>query len=265
MSKKLYERDYINGFTDEEQKQIDDINQDENYPKFGYKNRKLMMIKAYRHQKSLFPNFYMDYADLKDEKLLTKEINDLENLLEKDEVTENELQRLIKDNRYWHIIASLVPELGARFGHHDLYLFPEFEIDTMYRSDYLLVGSGSGGYEFMFIELEGASHSATVKTGHFSSVLNKGINQVEDWKRYIEAHYSVVTAEFKKYLLNKQSPLREEFYEYDSTRFHYVVIAGRRKDFNEVTYRLKRENNIFILHYDNLLDFTRRLLERKSY
>ena len=52
--------------------------------------------------------------------------------------------------------------------------------------------------------------------------------------------------------------LPKELYEYDSTRINYVVIAGRRKDYSEKTYRLRREyqknDNIYILHYDNLLD-----------
>jgi len=44
---------------------------------------------------------------------------------------------------------------------------------------------------------------------------------------------------------------------------NYVVVAGRRDDFNEKTYRLAREsknNGVIILHYDNIIDECGKLL-----
>lgn len=264
----LYERDYTRGLTDEEQHQVDEIdNKDKNKRKFGRINRDREKPKAYRHNNSLFPNYYMDYADLKNEELLTKEVNDLEKLLEKDKVTESELQALIKDNRYWHIIASIIPELAQGFGHHDLYLFPEFQLGTEYRADYLLIGSGSGGYEFVFAELEGATRPSTRKSGHLSDLFNEGKRQLEDWEEYLNAHFSTLSCQFQKNSLKERLP--REFYEYDPYRFHYVVIAGRRIDFNDKTYhsrmKLLKEKNIYIIHYDNLLDYTKELIGRKTY
>ena len=47
-----------------------------------------------------------------------------------------------------------------------------------------------------------------------------------------------------------------EFFELEKSRIHYVVIAGRRSDYKEKTYELRRRllksNNILLLHYDNL-------------
>ena len=44
----------------------------------------------------------------------------------------------------------------------------------------------------------------------------------------------------------------------DSSRFHYAVVAGLREDYNEATYRDRRnkatQQNILTLHYDNLYD-----------
>lgn len=52
--------------------------------------------------------------------------------------------------------------------------------------------------------------------------------------------------------------LPKEFSEYDSSRFHYAVVAGLREDYNEATYRDRRnkvtQQNILTLHYDNLYD-----------
>ena len=49
-----------------------------------------------------------------------------------------------------------------------------------------------------------------------------------------------------------------EFRTLNKSRINYLVIAGRRSDFNENTYDLKRRllrsEQINLLHYDNLLD-----------
>ena len=50
---------------------------------------------------------------------------------------------------------------------------------------------------------------------------------------------------------------------------HYVVVAGRRSDFNDLTYRIARESflkeNIKLLHYDNLIDFSNSIIGKLSY
>ena len=73
--------------------------------------------------------------------------------------------------------------------------------------------------------------------------------------------------EFKKYT---PKVLPEEFLRYDPTRMHYAVVAGRRQDFDDPTIRvlqrqLEKESDIKLLHYDNLLDDSRRLIGMSSY
>ena len=50
----------------------------------------------------------------------------------------------------------------------------------------------------------------------------------------------------------------EELIKYDSTRFYYAVVAGRRGDFIGKTYRKVRDKrqkmDIHLLHYDDLYD-----------
>ena len=51
---------------------------------------------------------------------------------------------------------------------------------------------------------------------------------------------------------------------------HYAVVAGRRQDFDDPTIRvlqrqLEKESDIKLLHYDNLLDDSRRLIGMSSY
>ena len=62
--------------------------------------------------------------------------------------------------------------------------------------------------------------------------------------------------------------LPTEFLELDKSRMHYVVVAGRRKDFSSKTRLLKRrqkKNGILLLHYDNLLDNVDLLLQHGGY
>ncbi|BFK80461.1 hypothetical protein I3900191A7_06060 [Clostridium baratii] len=64
--------------------------------------------------------------------------------------------------------------------------------------------------------------------------------------------------------IKENDRLPSEFMEYDSTRFHYVVIAGRKDNFNGNTYCIKiehqKDQNILMLHYDNLLDFSENIV-----
>ena len=56
---------------------------------------------------------------------------------------------------------------------------------------------------------------------------------------------------------------------YDTTRMHYVVVAGLRSDFDEKTYRLQRDKlkkeDIKLLHYDNICDSADRLLDVRTF
>ena len=82
----------------------------------------------------------------------------------------------------------------------------------------------------------------------------------------MEANYSSFVETFEK-ATNKQLP--KEFYKLDTSRIHYAVVAGRRKDFTEKTYILKRrlenEKGIHLFHYDNLYDFATRIIGEPSY
>lgn len=62
---------------------------------------------------------------------------------------------------------------------------------------------------------------------------------------------------------------RKNFMFLDMSRFHYVVVAGRRTDFRDKTYIIKRErkkaDDIDIIHYDNLFDFSNNLIGKQTY
>lgn len=214
---------------------------------------------------SLFPNNYLDIMQLKEEEELRCQCDGFEELLNKRGITELDIKRYIQDNGYYHIPAAIFE--GYSFGHHEAVLFKEFQLGTTYQVDYLLAGKASGGWQFIFVEFENPYGAVTLKDGNLGEVIRMGLNQIDDWKTYIEAHYATIQEEFEKHT---QNMLPKEFLRYDATRMHFVVVAGRRNHYdNEITRmhqrRIERERNIRLIHYDNLLDSARRLIGAQTY
>ena len=264
----LYQRDYCVLTQDElnEKVKLESESRDEN--SMFSTNLYYDYSKSVRHNMSLFPNNFMDNVDLQDNQdELKAQCDGFQKLLD-GKISELDIKRYIQNNEYYHIPASILKYYN--FGHHAAYVFKEFCLGTNFKADYLLVGDSSDGHQFVFVEFENPyenySSKITVGNGDFGDTIRKGINQINDWKAFIDSNYSAVTAEFKKHT-NKQLP--DEFYTYDTTRINYVVVAGRRSDYNEKTRRLRRvlerENRTILLHYDNLIDKARSAIGNWTY
>jgi hypothetical protein len=216
---------------------------------------------AFRHYMSLFPNNHLDIVDLQKIDYLTELTEKFYSVINNPDSNERSILNWIREEKAYFIIASIM-KASYSFGHHDAFIFPEFQLGNSYQVDYLLVGKSSGGYEFIFVELEHPNKNITLESGHLGDAMRKGERQVIDWKYWLEANYSTLYETFSKYKSpNKNLPI--EFMKYDSTRTHFAVIAGRRNDFNERTYQLKRQklsDNIQLLHYDNLYDSAKALI-----
>lgn len=260
----LYERDYFTLTENEiaEKQQVDIAHGNTPEHKFGHVNCFCSYPKAIRHNDSLFPNNYLDIVDLKDAEELGRQCDGFERLLSDRTITELDIKRYIQNNKYYHIPASIF--VNYNFGHHEAVLFKEFQLGTSYKADYLLAGRGSGGWQFVFVEFENPYGRVVLGDGTFGEVIRSGLNQVNDWKEFVEGNFPTVSSEFRKYTTKV---LPAEFYTYDASRMHYVVVAGRRDAYVDKANRLRRacESEIKILHYDNLLDDARRLIGAKSY
>lgn len=263
----LYDRDYT-VLTESEINEKNRIDAEGGHvvgAKFGRRNFFHLYPKAVRHNMRLFPNNYMDVNMLKDEEELKKQCDAFEDLVNNKNITELDIKRFIQNNAYYHIPASIFGLYN--FGHHEASLFKEFQLGTYYKADYLLVGRASGGYQFIFVEFENPYNKITKSDGNWGETVRKGLEQISDWKTYVEQNYSTLNAEFLK-CTNKQLP--NEFYIFDSTRMHYIVVAGRRKDFEAdntriAQRRIEQEQHIKIIHYDNLIDESRRLIGAATY
>lgn len=268
----LYERDYLLGLTEDENQQYEEITGHGFHSKrvggFGKRNNFLAYPKAARMCKSLFPNNYLDVADLREHQWMASANEEFLALLNEEKCSERDILKFIKEKKYYHIIGSIIWGLSFRTGNHAAYLFPEFSLGTSYVADYLLVGKSSGGYEFIFVELESPYGNITRKDGQLGEEFRDGISQLEDWRRWLPTNYNSFGEVMRK-MKNKELDLPEEFSVLDLSRFHYVVVAGRRTDFNDKTYMIRRErkraDDIDIIHYDNLYDFSNSIIGNSTY
>lgn len=270
---KLYDTDYNTISPDDneiwEQLKEKEIVYDNNgKPTMIRKSLRNQYPQAVRHYISLFPNNFLDAVELRtNEASMTVVATEFSKLILDSETTERDILNFITSNKAYFIIGSKLNDF--RFGHHALYLFPEFQLGTEYKADYLLVGGNSDGCHFVFVEFENPYKSITTQSGDYGTTIRKGVSQVKDWQIWLESNFPSLENEFKKSLINASTPLSDEFRRYDSSRIYYVVVAGRRDDFNEKTRRLRRQDSeqskIHIIHYDHLIDCVNSTIGKKTY
>lgn len=270
---KLYDRDYNNISKEEnllweELKEKEKVNVNGKPSDFIKQSLYPQYPSAVRHFISLFPNNFVDAVDLKSESdLLRKKLEKFNDLLDEKQTTERHILNFVKDKKAYFIIASILKS-NYRFGHHALFIFPEFKFPPNYQIDYLIVGKNSDGYHFVFVELENPYGQVTIADGSYGETIRKGIKQIDDWEIWIEENFSHLRLVFEQ-AVNKKGNIPKEFTVFDKTRMHYVIVAGRRTDYNDKTYRLRRSNleqrKLLILHYDNLSDLATEAIGSSSY
>ena len=266
----LYSRDYLKGLLPAEQVEYDVVLEKETEGRkgFGRKNLYSQYPLAARNCLSLFPNHHLDIFDLKANPLVSQINENFQALLHTKTVGEREILNYINQTPAFHIIGSILRGCGLRFGHHSAYLFPEFPLGTSYQADYLIIGKNSGGHEFVFVELESPTGQIVIKDGDLGNSFRKGIIQVNDWRRWLQENYAMLSEYFEKHK-NKDEALPKEFHKYDATRIHYVVVSGMRSDFTEKTYQISREHTdsekVHLLHYENLYDFSCSILDLPTF
>lgn len=217
------------------------------------------------YNRSIFPNNYLYTGNLEKKIALKSTLEEFKKLLDSN-ITERDILNYINRNQHYYIIGGLFQAYD--FGHHEAFLFKEFELTSTFVADYLLVGKNSGGYNFIFIELENPYSNITLKNGELGNTFRKGIKQAEDWNSWIESNFNALRLIFDKF--KKQNiNLPKEFTQLDKSRINYAVVAGRRSDFIDKTYEIKRRmrnaNNITIFHYDNLVDYFKELIRIGNY
>lgn len=223
--------------------------------------------KAVRHHIHLFPNHYLDIMELEDTNTLKNNINKFKFLLAKTDLSEREILNFINANEHFFLIGAVL-KTYFNFGHHEAHVFREFPLGTSFKADYLILGKNSDGWHFVFVELEAPIGNITIKDGNLGSTFRKGLDQIQDWDHWLEKNFQSLQEYFLRHKqLNIDLP--EELYHLDKSRINYVVVAGRRTDFSDKTYRIKRikqrNDQIYLLHYDNIVDASEELIESSTY
>jgi len=262
---RLYARDYSSLTTDEVKKRIEYRRQITEVDLLNIKPIEYYPL-AVRHNLSLFPNNHIELLGMKGQSDIPTLNAEYLQLIEKDGCLEREVLNFINQKPAYHIVGSILKDRFP-FGHHELYLFKEMWLGNDYRTDYVLIGKGSGGYEFVLIEFEKPEGRITLKDGHFGEAFRKGLYQVDDWKAWMDGNFDIFSKDLAS--VKGEAEFPTELTKYDSTRFHYVVVAGRRGDFTETTYRNVRDKrqkmDIHLLHHDNLYDSSVQLEAAKTF
>lgn len=209
-----------------------------------------------RYCLELFPGNYLDNVLLQKTEELKLLCNDFLRLLDDKKTGENEILQFIREKKAYHLIGSILKR-NFNFGHHGTFVFPELELGSSHRADFIIIGQNSDGYHFVFVEFESPYGKIKINDGDEGEVIRKGLNQVEDWDRWLDGNFGSFNEVLEKYK-HPHIDLPREFYKYDKTRIKYVVVAGRRNDFSDKLRHKKRklsERNIVLMHYDNLYDY----------
>lgn len=136
---------------------------------------------------------------------------------------------------------------------HGTFVFSEFQLGTEYVADWVIGSGHSGGVTWDLIELECPQSIPFMNDGHFAVSTRKGIDQINDWRNWIEQNTEHVGKPKSSHGLGL----------FDITcRAHGIVVAGRRSLYDAQAGRskyaearkLKRySEGIEIISYETLI------------
>lgn len=206
---KLFNRDYLY-LTSDEQATLDAYQRWQDMPDLKAGIPELPV--AVRRHRSLFPNNYIGLRAMKEEGDLCTLNDGFERLINSPGCHEQQILNYINRTPAYHIVGSLLRNRYS-FGHHSLFLFKEMSLGHDFRTDYVLIGSGSGGFECVLVEFEGPEGRIITKGGYLGQVIRDGKNQVEDWKCWMDANYNLFSADLQT-VINPKMELPEELIRY---------------------------------------------------
>lgn len=106
-------------------------------------------------------------------------------------------------------------------------------------------------YQFVFVEFEDVNVDYRLKTANSETdKVRKGLNQIRDWKRWIEQH--------REYFLGGEG-IREIAHNVPLWGFRYCLVVGRRNRMDDISNQLRgelqRDAGVTIMSYDRLVDY----------
>jgi len=159
---------------------------------------------------------------------------------------ETEVQSILKE--YPELLGG-----GYRTG-HGTWGFPEFSFPPEYRADWLVASGSSGGILWDLIELEDPQKIPFKQNGHYSDAARKGIEQIKDWRHYIQSNNGHVNKSRADHGLGLHD-LRP--------KTQGIVVVGRREVYSSEKAKAKYDENrhatlederIRVMSYETFLD-----------
>jgi hypothetical protein len=152
----------------------------------------------------------------------------------------------------------LLKDTAYLFFHIDFecgFITREFQFGNEYRADFLIAQDRfSSGNEYIFIEMESPGEKPYTKNGNPSQMLTHALQQIRDWKRWLNGNNQATTTLFPSVLWK---------YGIEAT-MKFKIVIGRDVDFmpfEAQIVQLGRENGVEIKSYDHLLH----TFDRKHY
>jgi hypothetical protein len=152
---------------------------------------------------------------MKKGKIMTWDIEEVERNLEKafDENSEQKLLDLLKKNTF--LFYELVERKYTMQP-----IFHEVEFGNKYRCDFLWLSDRSDYPQWVLVEIEKPQGTLFNQNKSVSNYLKKGIEQVDNWRRY-----------FAQYPSEK-----ERIFKAKNLKFRYILIIGNKEEWEKTEF-----------------------------
>ena len=152
---------------------------------------------------------------MKKGKIMTWDIEEAERNLEKafDENSEQKLLDLLKKNTF--LFYELVERKYTMQP-----IFHEVEFGNKYRCDFLWLSDRSDYPQWVLVEIEKPQGTLFNQNKSVSNYLKKGIEQVDNWRRY-----------FAQYPSEK-----ERIFKAKNLKFRYILIIGNKEEWEKTEF-----------------------------
>ena len=190
-------------------------------------------------------------------------VQQLERVLSSDD-GERALCSFLKTNPY--ILRESLQFIG-----HPTRIIAEFPLGSEYYADFVVIAPFSGAMEIMFIEVEPPSKTFFNQDFSLAKRANKGIEQINSWKIYIEKNRQQVIRDLDRYA-KKKDLIREHLEDEELTCtagwsihhpkmtlcFKYALLMGRRSVLTEAMLEKKasfsKNMDVALVTCDRLLE-----------
>ncbi len=181
------------------------------------------------------------------------------------------------DERHIHAFLKRNPQLivtAFNWGWNHVFLVPEFQLGTKLRTDFVLFGGYSGGWNVRFIELEPVGARLYLKDGTPSKELRVALRQISDWREYARMHEAHLRDELSHAMVSKNvymvrhkavNRFLENHIRDPREIIHWYahIVIGRRAKLTEDEQRRRARGIDFvdadIATYDRIVDAAEKL------